>query len=134
MNRRKFLSWAGVGAAIIALPSFKFLSTSFEEAAMSLIENELNFLSLDKDGLRKFVQDYAKNKNKSFKLSVRSYSLLGINPKQSGKVNQIISTYLLSTDFFMNQMDEKRTIRYVALYNPYTRPCANPFSHLQQNA
>jgi len=27
-------------------------------------------------------------------------------------------------------MDEKRAIKYVGLYDPYLRPCQNPFSSL----
>jgi hypothetical protein len=60
---------------------------------------------------------------------MRGYSFFGINASQSGKVNQLLTAYLLSTDFFTNKMDESKTIKYVGLYNPYTRPCAHPFSN-----
>ncbi len=116
---------------LIALPSFKFLSTSFEEAAADLIESELHFLKLDKKGIAQYVKDYSRYKNKGYKLSVRGYAILGVKASKSGKVNQLVSNYLLSTDFFMNKMDEGRVINYVGIYDPYQRPCAHPFSHTQ---
>ena len=39
----------------------------------------------------------------------------------------LVSTYLLSTDFFWNGSDESRTVNYVAYYDP-NRPCHNPFA------
>ena len=39
--------------------------------------------------------------------------------------------YLSSTDFFINDADESRPVRFVALYDPYVSPCYNPFRRLQ---
>jgi hypothetical protein len=61
---------------------------------------------------------------------MKGYSLFGINSAKSGKVHQLVSAYLLSSDFFQNKMDETRIVKYVGLYDPYTRPCSHPFSHV----
>ena len=131
MKRRKFLTIAGIGGVIAAVASGKFLTTSFEDSISSLIQDELSFLKLDEQGLKDFSNDYALTVSRKFKLIVKGYSLLGISAQRSGKVHHLVSTFLLSSDFFINRMDESRVIKYVALFDPYLRPCTHPFSHLQ---
>jgi hypothetical protein len=129
MKRRKFLAIAGVGGVLAALASFKFITLPFESVAKRIIISELDYLKLDEEGLDKFVADYTKLKDRNYKLTMKGYSLFGINSAKSGKVHQLVSAYLLSTDFFQNKMDQTRTVKYVGLYDPYTRPCSHPFSH-----
>lgn len=129
MKRRKFIIITSLAGLVTGLTSFKFLATSFDKAAADLIRDELHYLKLDEEGLQKFVADFAKRKDSRYRVTIRGYSFFGINSKQSGKINQLISTYLLSSDFFSNGMDESRTIKYVGLYDPYLRPCSHPFSH-----
>ena len=128
MKRRRFLIVAGAGTLIAAVATGKFLSTSFEDSAETLIKRELGFLKLDDAGISAFTADYARAKDRLYKLTVKGYSFLGIDSKKSGKVHQLISTYLLSSDFFTHNMDESRVIKYVSLYDPYLRPCAHPFT------
>ena len=120
---------AAVGSGMIALGSARFLTTSFQEAAERLITRELHFLTLDPAGVRNFVRDYAKSKDSRYKLILKGYSLVGISSSQSGKIHQLVTNYLLSTDFFSRNMDESRVIHYVGLYDPYLRPCSHPFAH-----
>jgi hypothetical protein len=42
-------------------------------------------------------------------------------------VDNLTTTYLLSSDFFLNGSDESRVVRYVALFDPM-RACDNPFA------
>lgn len=129
MKRRKFLTIAGVGGVVAALASFKFITHPFESVAKNIIRSELDYLKLDEEGLDKFVADYTKHKDRNYKLTMKGYSLFGINSAKSGKVHQLVAAYLLSSDFFQNKMDETRTVKYISLYDPYLRPCAHPFSH-----
>jgi hypothetical protein len=131
MKRRKFLTIAGIGGVVAALASGKFLTTSFEDSISSLIKDELDFLKLDEQGLKDFSRDFSLTASRKFKLIVKGYSLLGITSKQSGKVHHLVSTFMLSSDFFINKMDESRVVKYVALFDPYVRPCVHPFSNLQ---
>jgi hypothetical protein len=130
MKRRKFLTIAGIGVVAAGAVSFKFITTPFENSAADFIKKELSFLKLDEEGLRKFTADFAKDKDRVFKLTIKGYSLIGIDSQKSGKLHNMVSTYLLSTDFFSNGMDESRIVKYVGLYDPYLRPCAQPFSHV----
>lgn len=130
MKRRRFLKITGIAGALGVILSGKFFLTSFEDAAERVINSELHFLNLHTGGVRDFVKAYSGTRDRRYKLTVKGYSLLGISASQSGKVHQLVSSYLLSSDFFLNKMDEARVIKYVALYDPYKKACAHPFSHL----
>src|SRR5687768_12908881 len=130
MKRRKFLTIAGIGATLAAVASGKFLTTSFDRSIEILIREELDFMKLDEEGVKRFAKEYSKTKSRNFRFTIRAYNYLGITASRSGKIHQLITQYLLSTDFFINKMDESRLIKYVGFYNPYTRPCVHPFSHL----
>lgn len=130
MKRRTFLTLAGIGTSLAAFASVRFLTSPFENTAADCIRRELSFLKLDEEGLLKFANAYGKDKDKKFKLMIKGYSLFRIDSEQSGKIHNMVSNYLLSTDFFQNGMDETRVIKYVGMYDPYTRPCSHPFSHI----
>lgn len=131
MKRRKFLTIAGIGGAIAAFATGKFFTTTFESSIAGLVRDELGFLNLDEEGLDRFARDYAKTASRKFKIIVKGYNLLGIGASQSGKVHHIVSSFLLSSDFFTNKMDEKRVVKYIALFDPYLRPCTHPFARSQ---
>jgi hypothetical protein len=131
MKRSQFLKIMA-GGALLGLASVKIVTTSFEDATIALVRGELSFLHLDEKGLQQFASDFSKTTTqRAYRYQVKAYSFLGIGSGWSGKVNYIVSTYLLSTDFFQNGMDESKPVRYVGFYTPYLRPCAHPFSHAQ---
>jgi hypothetical protein len=130
MTRRKFLTIAGIGGIALAA-SLKLLTEPFEKSAIAMITKELKFLKLDRTGLEQFVEAYSQNKDEFYKLRMKSYGLLGVTASQSGRINHLVSTYLLSTDFFIHKTDESRIIKYVSFYNPFIKPCDHPFCHLQ---
>ena len=129
MKRRRFIAITSLAGLVAGITSLKFITRSFGEAAADIIRNELPYLKLEDAGLRKFVSDFSKRKDARYRMTIRGYSFLGISSSRSGKINQLVTAYLLSSDFFSNGMDEKRVVKYVALYDPYLRPCAHPFSH-----
>jgi hypothetical protein len=128
MKRRKFI-WriTGAGGAIAGLGAV-FFSTSLKDAVSNKIQSELSFLKLDPDGLDQFVADYTKNISTAKKASLYGYAALALSSKRSLKIRKLINVYLLSTDYFQNNMDDTRVVKYIALYDPRVRPCVNPFS------
>ena len=135
MNRRNFLKLTGItGVAVLALPGFGFVSTSVKEAAVGIIMQELDYLKLDKKGVEQYVEDHYKthyiNNSLTSQLKIRSFYFLHVKPEKSYLVKDLVENYLLSTDFFINKMDESKTVKYLGLYDPYTKPCFNPFSRL----
>jgi hypothetical protein len=129
MKRKTFLKIAGVAGVIATIGTVKFFSTSFENAVVALLEDQLHFLNLDKNGLQQFARDFSKRQRSTEQLIIKAYGMAGVKATQSQRMHSLISTYLLSTDFFTNKMDEAKTVKYLGLYNPYLRPCAHPFSH-----
>ncbi|WP_205499834.1 twin-arginine translocation signal domain-containing protein [Rufibacter psychrotolerans] len=135
MNRRNFLRVTSLaGAATIALPSLGYMTTSLKDAAVGVIINELNYLTLDRAGVEQFVDDYLRghyiNSSLKAQFSLISCYYLGGNVTKSLTIPKLVQSYLISTDFFLNKMDERRTIKYINRNMPYKLPCYNPFSAL----
>lgn len=130
MQRRKFLQLTGLGAAVLAIPGIGASVVSAEEALIGIIKNEFSYLKLDQKGLEQFAEDYFKlyANDSILKLRAKSYYLLRIDKNRSNIVNRIVHDYIKASDFFFNKMDESKPVRYVGLYNPWKRPCANPFT------
>lgn len=132
MRRRNFLQLIGLGSLAVALPSIAAYSSSVEDATAGIILEQFKYLKLDKQGVQKFVEDYYKltgeNKYTVLQLKTKAYYFLKVHSEKSQLVRNITTLYLLSTDFFMNRMDESREVKYVGIYNPHKTPCANPFS------
>jgi hypothetical protein len=132
MHRRKFLALSGLAAVAVSLPGVGYISSSAKEAAVSIIMEQFSYLTLDKQGVEQFVEEYLQLEmpSKTLDLKLRTASLLGTKAHQSYTVSTLTELYLLSTDFFRNKADESKVVKFVAYYNPYKIPCANPFSAL----
>jgi hypothetical protein len=133
LKRRKFLELTGIGGALLLLPVTVFFAVkSLEDIAVDLITKEFNYLKLDKEGVRKYAQDYL-NKDKpgiAAGIKWRSYYLLNFNSSDSDNIKFLLTYYLLSSDFFMNKMDENRIVRYIGINHQYTAPCSSHFSFM----
>lgn len=55
------------------------------------------------------------------------YSWVGSRHPLRRLENNVVSMFLLSTDFFENGADESRLVKYVAFYDPTAAICRNPF-------
>ncbi|MFC4210491.1 hypothetical protein ACFOWA_04825 [Pedobacter lithocola] len=133
MERRSFLLLSGVLVGMVAIPpSLYFVSPSIKKYAARLIEKELSYLKLDKEGLNNYINDYftsgANNIMANVKWKVLYYGRS--NSNNSNNVNDLLRYYLLSTDFFLNQMNVEKTVKYLGIFDPYKSPIANPFSYI----
>ena len=105
-----------------------------------VLRRKLSFLKLDADGLEKFAEDYAKRnakgrlkvveKNIAFRLN----RAIGLPKSWYGPLQWtedfICTLFLMSSDFFIHNADEEQTVHYLGIYDPYERPCSNPFAVL----
>jgi hypothetical protein len=139
MKRRTF-----VLAAVGTLSGLAWLSYGMtpEEAIVMVIRKRLNYLKLESEGLKKFAQDTIAKHALS---SGRIHLLAAIRPvyertELSSGTNylayllrhgedRIVSSYLISTDFFVNGADDTRTVQYLGLIDS-RRACGNPFARL----
>jgi hypothetical protein len=132
MKRRKFLLWTGIGVGAIILPSSLYVvSGSIKKYAVLLIERQLDYLKLEPGSVAKYVDDYFKDDNQTAaRLKWKTIYYLHIHWERSDQLKELIKYYLLSSDFFINKMDESKTVRYLGLYSPYKSPLPNPFSYI----
>jgi len=131
MNRRKFLTISGVSVAAIAIPIVGLSTKSLHEAVSGIIYNEYHYLKLDQEGVDLYVKEYLNNNKDglSYQMKVMAFDLFNVEPENSTIVAHIVQNYLLSTDFFLNKMDETKVVHYIGAYDPYHTPCANPFTN-----
>ena len=143
INRRRLIL-GGLGVAGVAgLGAWGLGHWGLHREIVSVLHRRLSFLKLEEEGVRAFARDQtaaAFNKKiptwtrlryhflsagaPSFKRFYRSTEQLS---RVARLEEMLVSTYLLSSDFFSNGADESRTIKYVAYYDPM-RGCQNPFA------
>jgi hypothetical protein len=144
MITRRRLLWGGVAVAgVAAIGVVGFGRMGFEARIVSMLKRRLAYLKLDEGGLHAFARDQSNalltkkfptwNRLKYHFLSISSPSFeryfrsADTRSRVVKAEDSLISTYLLSSDFFINHADESRTIQYVSYYDPM-RPCQNPFA------
>lgn len=131
MDRRKFLILTGVGTGCLVIPaSIYFVSGSVKKYASLIIKKQLYYLKLDEGSVEKYVDDFFHSTNDTVsRMKWKSMYYLNITWAQSNAVKDLIKYFLLSTDFFINKMDERVVVKYLGLYSPYKSPVPNPFAY-----
>lgn len=122
---------AGVGAGAVVIPaSIYFVSGSVRKYTCMLIKKQLNYLKLEENSVEKYVEDYFKDTNDALtRMKWKSMYYFNVTWEESNTLKDLIKYYLLSTDFFINKIDENKTVKYIGLYNPYKSPVPNPFAY-----
>jgi len=140
-TRRRFLLGGLTVVVVAGVGVIGFGRMGAESHIVDVVRRKLSFLKLDEAGLKAFAKDQV-----SFLLAKRptwnrlKYHYLSMFGKQFTRYNKsndtrsrrqrmednFASTYLLSSDFFVNGADESRVVQYVAFYDPL-RGCGNPF-------
>lgn len=142
ISRRKFILLLLI--SVVAVMTTYFFITPFNKVVVKILGDDLDHLNIDKAYFSKFASDAAQSNhwnkkffNKTKQMFVRAfyivdYSFLPLPYKYKYKQyrSEIVGDFLLSTDFFLNKMDTDKEVTYIGLYNPYKRPCSNPFSNL----
>jgi hypothetical protein len=143
ISRRRLIV-GGLGAVGAAgLGAWGLGRLGFQMEIASILRRRLGFLKMDEGGIRAFAKDQTRGTfskkiptwnrlryhmlasgASSFK---RFYRSTDARSRMGGFEDTLVSTYLLSSDFFWNGSDESRTVNYVAYYDP-NRPCHNPFA------
>lgn len=140
MKRRNFIGLLAIGTAGIAAGGYIYFE-NFDGFAKRIIKKDTASLKIAPEEFDKFFKDAAKTKlwNKMFPsahkqlLKWHYYINNGLFTlpyvaNYNAYRSKIVGAFLLSTDFFHNKMDESKSVKYIALYDPYLIPCSNPFS------
>ncbi|ELR73348.1 hypothetical protein C900_04200 [Fulvivirga imtechensis AK7] len=142
ISRRKFIKL--ILLAVAAVLAGTLVIFDFNKIVVQMLKKDLAHLKINPDSFEKFVKEADDKRHwagKFFDWKKKQFvrfgfivdSLLPSFPYKYKYVqyrSDIVGDFLLSTDFFMNRMDSNKTINYIGLYNPYARPCSNPFSNL----
>lgn len=110
----------------------------------AILRDRLSYLQLDEEGLDAFAKDFQARIPDDAR---HTLSWMGIlkpvpfawNVARSSRWSYMIRKletglelrYLISTDFFQHDAREDRIIKYMGFYDPYERPCSNPFARYE---
>jgi hypothetical protein len=138
MKRRIFILSGLVGVS--ALAAWRFANGNDADTIAMVVRKRLDYLKLDPAGVQRFASDMAALHVIS---SARMHVLSSITPlyirfplssgdntladKLRHGEDRIVSSYLISSDFFANGADESRTVNYLGMLDPL-RACGNPFA------
>jgi hypothetical protein len=143
MNRRRVIL-GGLGVVGVAgLGAWGLGHVALRAEIVSILHRRLGFLKLDEKGVHAFAKDQT---DAAFHKKIPSWQRLRFHLLAAGipsykrffrstdtrtrlrrLEDNLVSTYLLSSDFFLNGADESRTVNYLAYYDPLL-PCKNPFA------
>ncbi len=142
ISRRTILGGMAL-AGLAGFGAWGFGHVALDAEIVSMLQRRLSFLKLDPDGVRAFAKDQTAA---TFGKKIPTWDRIRYHLLTAGapyfkrfyrstdtrssvaKIeDSIISTYLLSTDFFWHDASESRTVNYIAYYDPL-RPCQNPFA------
>lgn len=142
ITRRRILL-GGLGLfGVAALAAVGLGPRTAQSQIASHVRRRLSFLRLDEAGLQAFAHDQVAfllakrptwNRMKYHFLTVfsKSFTRYERSTDRRTRAERIqdnwASTYLLSSDFFVNGADSTRIVKYLAFYDPL-RACGNPFA------
>lgn len=144
MNRRRVLL-AGLGVlGALGLGAWGFGRMGAEAEIIAVLRRRLSFLHLDAEGLHLYAKDQVtallskrlptwNRLRYHFKSAVapsfaRYYRSADTRSRIARAEDSLVSTFLLSSDFFRNGADESRVVKYLALYDPMRACTGDPFA------
>lgn len=140
VSRRTFLRTLVIGGfALTAGGTLLWRTNQETDIIVAILENKLGKLKTSDDAFLLFANEYVIEKEQYKKqftyLSLLSniftvmtpYALLPMNHPLKRMEDNIVSNFLLSTDFFQNGANINKDVNYLGFYDPYKRPCANFF-------
>ncbi len=142
LSRRNFLFTAAGSLVSLYVGGwwiFKVRENDATDFIMAALKSRLDFLNLDEAGVKQFAIDYQNAMDQSFRDNASWAGMLGfayqyVNVFKITPLSERIRVieediellFLMSSDFFIFDADESRTVHYLGLYGPYLRPCSNP--------
>jgi len=143
-SRRGFFKKLIIGGTALYVGGWWFLKVRKGDATdyiKSALKKHLGYLKLDKDGVERFASEFQERISPGRRYwgswvgivgpLYSTVDLLRITPR-SKKFKEfeedIVTMYLLSSDFFIYDADMSRTIQYIQFYDTFEVGCANPFA------
>jgi hypothetical protein len=141
LTRRKLysLGLGIIGGALAASTTYSWYFGEPENVIIAVLNRRLKLLNINTASFKEFSTEYIKYREEyrqqlkilaifAQPLQVHSpYKLLPQGSDFHRLEDNIVSMYLMSTDFFQNGADTKKQIQYLSFYDPYVSVCRNPF-------
>jgi hypothetical protein len=115
MNRRQFLRIGLYGLLAAGATTYVGLTQCQDQWGAMMVRRQFPELTIADADLARFLEDY----------QVHYGELL---PEG---LDHLYRTFLLSTNFFQQDLDGRGEVEYMNLYHPYASPCYNPLAQLQ---
>jgi len=140
MGRRGFLASLAGGLALAFAGAYSLWWSGFGDprsVVVAILLRRLGFLRIDEEVFREFAGDYLRTRSEyEGRLSLLSiaalpltrvtpYRLLPMGHPLRRLEDNVVTRFLMSTDFFQHGADEARPISYVGFYDPLRTPCRN---------
>jgi len=139
-KRRLLLKTAVIGSiALTTAGVITWRNNKETDIIVAILKNKLGKLKIKDEDLLVFANEYVESKQRYKKqftylsflsgifIVITPYALLPMNHPLKRMEDNIVSNFLLSTDFFQQGTDLNKKIRYLGFYDPYLRPCTNFF-------
>jgi len=138
-SRRTVLKFI-TGIPVLITGGYLFVRPKYSSVVKRAIFNKLFYLNLDSAGVEQFSMDFVDLYNKGT-LKVISIDVMTRLSEQYTGLDLLVDRvavfedfvaeqYLLSSDFFVNNQNEGRSIKYrdISYSDPYRSPCSNAFA------
>lgn len=136
MSRRGFLALLAGGLAA-ALGAYAFAWGDPTRIVVAILRRRLGFLKVE-DGVfevfsREYVASRPENRRQLSMLAVVAwptsfvtvYRFLPMGHPVRRLEDNVVTRFLMSTDFFQHYADQSRNVRYLAFYDPPGTACQN---------
>jgi hypothetical protein len=140
LSRRNFLLLGIVSGMACLCGAYIWRWGDAKSVVVAILKRRVGYLDVDPNTFHDFAKEYL-NSRKQYEpqltlLSAVSLPLRFASPYRALKPghafrrleDNIVSQYLLSTDFFQNGADENRSVQYLSFYDLHVVACRNPFS------
>jgi hypothetical protein len=136
MTRRTWLKWAATATAVafasgglawLNRDRLKWLQTADVERRLRAHFDYLQ-LEISSDEMRRFATEYATHYGRTARGGLYRYIKRLPAAHYDEQWDDLATTFLLSTDFFLHAGNESLPVHYVTLFHPYASPCWNPIS------
>lgn len=142
VSRRRFIvSLVGAATVAVALPYslWRVSKGRSTDIVVSILKRRLGYLKIDAEDFELYAKEYVKFRKQYDQQLVylsllatpmqyiSPYDLLALDHPIRRLEDNVISNFLMSTDFFQHDADENRKINYRFFYDPFVYPCQNPF-------
>lgn len=152
ISRRRFLQQASLVAAgvLTGLTACRKRETrpeSPEEGLRLVLTKHLYYLTITPGSIERYSADVLARVGHGYRRRLLEILHLGrqYTDRDSNELanpypwlprmeKQLVTRFLLSSDFFQRGADERQPVRYLAYYDPYLRPCANPFARFDHDS